>query len=83
MADGSTDASTGVGVAIFAAGPLGPADAEAVSATGPLENDSRLDPSLLFSTVFTRDMILLNPFLFSNWAFGPSFAGVLIVAMVD
>jgi hypothetical protein len=61
----------------------GPA-AEAVGADvlGEEPIDNLLEPSLLFNTVFILDTYLLNPF-FSTGVGGPSFAGILIAAVVE
>jgi len=72
----TTGASTGAGssttgVATVAFPALGPATADFP------ENESRLDPSPLFNTVFTLVRNLLTPFFFSS---GASFAGALIIA---
>jgi hypothetical protein len=57
-------------------GPATTADgSEVVAAAGLEENDSRFDPSLLFSTVFMRDN---RPFFFPGTS-GPALAGADIV----
>lgn len=56
---------------------LGPA-VVAMAGADFAENDNRFEPSLLFSTVFILDTILLNPPFFSAGTAGPSLAGALI-----
>lgn len=76
----STGASTGAGLAtrVGSAGLVTLVPAVADAAVGFVENDNRLEPELLFNTVFILDTILLNPPFFSVGTAGPSFAEVLI-----
>lgn len=58
---------------------LGAAAATAAAA-GLVEKDNRLEPSLLFNTVFHLDTILLRPLFFPPGSPGPSCAGALMIA---
>lgn len=56
---------------------LGPAAVAAAEELGP-ESENRFEPSFFLSTVFILDNTLLIPF----FSAGPSFAGVLMSAIV-
>lgn len=79
MASTGSVAGSGAAIGVGSAGLVKLGPAAVVAGADFAENDNRLEPSLLFNTVFILDTILLNPPFFSAGTAGPSFAGALIV----